>query len=315
MRWSVSSAKIFSKCQRKWYFTQIAASHGKKDPLRREIYLLKQLKSISAWRGILVDTVIKKAIVPELLLRKIPSEDKVLKFASSIIERQLEFGRALRFREPDMTKSKAGDDYAAFYDLEYNDGLDDTKIQTAIEEIEASLLNLLKSNFLKNIFQSSSQIIAQRTLTHYFEYTTLTCTPDLIVFFERSEPMVVDWKVHAFGTVEYWLQLGIYGYVLSLIEPHRDFPKEFQLVSGSLDNYKLIEYQLLRNQIRKYSLSRQDIADLEDYIFNSINQMKRLVNGKKYKELDINLFQTTRFPNICTRCEFKKICWKDDEYE
>jgi len=315
MKWSISTSRVFNTCQRKWYFSQIAASHGKKDTFRRELFLLKQLRSVFAWRGSLVDLVIEKMIVPELKLHRIPSESQVLTYASELIQKQLDFGKTLRFREQDMTKTKAGDDYAAFYDLEYKGKLNDDQIKTAIDEIKTSLQNLLKSELLEEIRSANTYVIAQRTLNHRFEDTSIICTPDLITFFSDRGPMIVDWKVHAFGTTEYWLQLGIYGHALTQVSPHKDFPANFQDQTKSIDKIRLIEYQLLNDQIREYSMTEKNIADIEDYIFTSIDQISRLVNGKKYKDLDSKIFETARFSNMCTRCGFKKICWSGDEYE
>lgn len=57
MKWSFYKAKTFNRCQRKWYYSEIEASHSKKDADRREIYLLKQLQSVPAWIGSVVDTI------------------------------------------------------------------------------------------------------------------------------------------------------------------------------------------------------------------------------------------------------------------
>lgn len=310
MRWSVSKSKIFSQCQRKWYFSEIVASHGKKDFYRREVFLLKQLKSIYAWRGSLVDTVIERKIVPEILRKRIPSKDDVLNFALKLVEDQIEFGKSQKFRDLDITKSKVGDIYTAFFDLEYSGCLDEKKLQEGISEIKKSLLNLLNSDLLQEIKNKSTYVIAQRPLNYNFDGTTITCIPDLIVFFEKSGYMIVDWKVHAYATTEYWLQLGIYGYVFSLMKPHQDFTSYLQNESCDVQKLRLIEFQLLKNQIREYSLSEADIADIEDYIFESITQMNTLTDGKKYDQLDINQFRTAYSPNICNRCGFKKVCWE-----
>ena len=51
MKWSINRSKMFAKCQRKWYFSEIVAQPRVKAGIRREVYVLKQLKSIYAWRG------------------------------------------------------------------------------------------------------------------------------------------------------------------------------------------------------------------------------------------------------------------------
>jgi len=311
MNWSFTASKIFSQCPRKWYYSKIMASPTTKDPLKREAYLLKQLQTIYAWRGSLVDTVITKLIVPKIKHHTLPSESEVIGYAMQLAAKQIEFGKSGKYRLPNMKKSSAGDAYCAFYDVEYNGNVDETKIQQAIEDIKNSLKNLLRSDFLKYIARHSSQIIAQRRLTFHFAGVRISSTPDLIVFFKNERPLIVDWKVHGFAYVEYRLQLGIYGIALSKVNPHKDFPNDTYNQLRDPTTIGSIEYQLLKNQLREYSFNTEDILDIEDYIFQSIMQINRAIDGKKYGRLDASQFQTARSPDICGRCQFKKLCWKN----
>lgn len=307
MRWSYSESKMFSKCQRKWYYFSIVANPNSKDPLRREAYLLKQLQGISAWRGSLVDIVIQKSIIPKMRYHSLPSENEVLKYATRLIDKQLAFGKEKKYLS--TNKSSADDAYCAFYELEYEDGLDDEKLQKARDDITISLKNLLHSNLIKEIMTNNSYIISQRELTFPFEEDiNVSCTPDMIVFFKNKSPLIVDWKVHLFGNTDAWLQLGIYALALLRTKPHKDFPQDTYKIEHPSDVH-LIEYQLLKNVQRKYSISSDDIIDIEDYIFESSMRMKKLVNGRKYSRLDISRFETARSPEICEKCQFKKLCW------
>ncbi len=310
MRWSITRSKIFSRCQRKWYYSVIMANHKSNDPLRKEAYLLKQLQSLHAWRGSLVDSVIQKLIVPRIKSRNFPSEDEVIDFSMKLMDKQLEFGKARKHRCPNVTKSNGNGAYCAFYDLEYNGELNEQALQKARQDVAVSLRNLVHSDFLKKIMTNSSYVTAQRPLVFEFENTTISCTPDLLAFFNDAPPLIVDWKVHSFGNADSWLQLGVYAVALSRTEPHKDFPEDIQNQLKDPANVRLVEYQLLKNKRREYSISPEDIADIYDYIFRSCTEMNRLVNGKKYDKLHINQFQTARSPETCERCQFKKLCWK-----
>lgn len=310
MKWSITKSKMFSKCPRKWFYHEIMANSRAKDPLRREAYLLKQLQSVYAWRGSLVDTVIERFIVPRMKSNTLPSEEEVIEFSMNLMSKQLEFGKDERHRLPNSTKSNVGDEYCAFYDMEYNGGLDENTLQEAREDVIISLKNLISSEFLKRIMETSSFFAAQRSLTFKFGNTTISCTPDLITFFTDDPPLITDWKVHAFASADSWLQLGVYAFALSNIKPHRDFPKDIQSQLEDPTMIRLIEYQLLKNKKRVYSVSPEDITDIEDYIYKSSTQMGMLVNGQKYDELDIGQFPTARSPEICERCQFKKLCWR-----
>jgi len=310
MKWSFSTSKMFLHCPRKWYYSQIAASHAAKNPLRREAFLLKQLQSVYAWRGRLVDTVIEKVIVPGIKSKNLPSQDDAITFSINLMKKQLKFGKERKFRCNNATKSSVGETYCAFYDMEYNGGLDENSVLKAKEDVIVSLRNLLRSNLIREIMEKSSYIAAQRSLIFHFEETTISCTPDLLVFFPNESPLIIDWKVHAFARADYWLQLGIYAIALSRIEPHKDFPKGIKSQLEDPTTFRLIEYQLLKNEQREYSISLEDIADIEDYIFLSCTQMNNLLNGKKFKELDIEQFRTARFPETCCKCQFRKLCWR-----
>ena len=310
MKWSFSASRMFSECPRKWYYSKIVANPMAKDPLRREAHLLKQLKSLYAWRGSLVDTVIEKLIVPRIKSNNLPSEEDVTVFSTDLMNRQLEFGKQKKYRSSNSTKSSVGDEYCAFYDVEYNGGLNEDAIQEAKEEVLISLRNLLRSNLIRQVMEESSYVVAQRPLVFQFEDTTISCTPDLLVFHGNAPPKIIDWKVHAFARNDFWLQLGVYAIALSKIKPHKDFPKDMEKRLKDPTTFRLIEYQLLKNEQREHSITLEDVADIEDYIFISCTQMNDLVNGKKFKELDIEQFQTALFPNICSKCKFKKICWK-----
>jgi len=309
MKWSVTKSKIFSKCQRKWYYSEILANHKSKDPLRREAYLLKQLQSLYAWRGSLVDSVIQKMIVPKIKFGNLPSEAGVIDFSMKLMDKQLEFGKAAKHRCTDITKSNGNGAYCAFYDVEYNGGISEETLQEARQDVVTSLRNLINSDFLKQITADSSYVAAQRSLVFHFENTTISCTPDLLTFFSAAPPLIVDWKVHSFSNAESWLQLGVYAVALSRIEPHKDFPEGIKTQLRDPTNIRLVEYQLLKNKQREYSVSPEDIADIYDYIFISCTEMNKLVNGKKHDSLDINQFQTARSPKTCEGCQFKKLCW------
>src|SRR4030067_1282509 len=150
MEWSISKSKMFMKCQRKWYYYTIVASPTSKDPFRRQAQQLKQLQSVYAWRGSVVDRVIQKFMVPEIRRHNLPSEDAVLNYASQLMDKQIDFGRQRKHLLAEESQSGC-DEYCAFYDLEYGIDLDEGSLSIAREEVALALKNLLKSNFLKQI--------------------------------------------------------------------------------------------------------------------------------------------------------------------
>lgn len=69
-RWSISADRLFRKCNRQYFYRQIAASHGRKDPFRRHLFVLKQLMTLDLWRGKVIHQGIEKFVASVLKLRQ-----------------------------------------------------------------------------------------------------------------------------------------------------------------------------------------------------------------------------------------------------
>ena len=311
MKWSVSSAKIFQKCQRQWYYGTILAHHsGKSPPTRREAFLLKQCSSIFAWRGKIVDKVIQDYIVPKLIYdRSIPNIEKTLSYAKDLAKRQLEFGKANRHREEGIVKSKCDDIYCAFFDVEYNGGLKNEQVKETLEDIAIALKNLLESNLIKEILSTGSRIFTQKSLSIKYDVFTVSGTPDLVVFFPNKPPLIIDWKCHKNRSTDFWLQLGVYAFILSQV----DIYKYFWQIPGSetfnAEDVRVIEFQLLLNEPKEYTLTLNDIGDVEDFIYSTGKIMKEFYDERKL--FDHNLFQLAVFSSQCRSCQFQKLCMED----
>ncbi|RLI97246.1 MAG: hypothetical protein DRO96_01080 [Candidatus Aenigmatarchaeota archaeon] len=309
MIWSVSKSAMFKQCPRKWYYSQVMASRGIKNAERRQVYLLNQLQSAYAWRGNIVDKTISDYVVPFMNRNTCPNQHGVIAYAMQLMEKQLAFAKERTFANPATTKTASGDKYCALYEIEYGKEINEELLESLRQEIKTALNNFLGSELIKELTNSTAYLVTQRSLRFKYADNSVTCTPDLIAFYDDKSPLIVDWKVHAFGIKQYWLQLGIYALALSLVTPHRDFTNYNH--SKIPTQTRLLEYQLLSNQQREYSLNDEDIIELEDYMYQSIEDMNRLVDGKKYGHVDMEKFRTAQSPSTCSRCNFRKVCWED----
>ena len=223
MRWSYSAAQTFALCPRKWYFGTVLANGRASNELRKEAFFLKQLDNVHAWRGKLVDYVISNKIVPQLN-KKIPFElQDSLDYADELIEKQISFAKSKKHRTG-VSKSSHPEDYCALFEIDYNGNLNNNDLDTAKKDIHASLTNFYNSKLLSMICEEKPYLIAQRPLQFSFAGVTVVSYPDLMIFFEKKNPMIVDWKVQTPKHKEHWIQLGIYAWALSKVNPHADFP-------------------------------------------------------------------------------------------
>jgi CRISPR/Cas system-associated exonuclease Cas4 (RecB family) len=230
----------------------------------------------------------------------------MLNYARKIFNQQIRFARANLMREPGMTVKKAGESFAALYDVEYGDGVDEEDVQVAWHDIETALINLLEMTDLRRKLVNASHLIAQRPLTFSYEGVKAKMTPDLVAFFNDQPPLIVDWKVHTFGSHAYRLQLALYALALINCEPHSDFPNGYQRYAPT--NLQLSEVQLLKKRQRHYRLTDADIDAVSNYMARSALDMELAV-APFDGELLIDDIPTPNNPDKCPRCPFRSLCW------
>src|SRR5437867_1789653 len=66
IKWSFSADRCARRCQRQFFLQHKAAWHTTRDPVRREAFLLKQVKTLELWQGTLVHRAIELHVVPAL---------------------------------------------------------------------------------------------------------------------------------------------------------------------------------------------------------------------------------------------------------
>jgi PD-(D/E)XK nuclease superfamily len=309
MKWSLSGAKTFRRCQRQWFYRACLSNGVTKDPVRRNVYLLGKLQTISGWRGSIIDNVITTGVVPALQDDRMPDPVAVIARAKRLYDLQLATALDHPLRQPDRTVKSWGDAYAAFHSVEYGDGPSREELDRAWQEIETALRNLFGMTALLNRLRGASKLVVQRSLQYSCCGVTVVAVPDLIAFYADEPPAIVDWKAHIVGTMDASTQLAIYSIALKACQPHRDFPAS--LARWSVGSIRLVEVQLLLNRIRKHDLDDDDRNAVEAYVAESANSMLMAVNGKKSADLMVEDFSTAAFDGTCERCSFRKVCWEN----
>jgi hypothetical protein len=309
MRWSYSASRSFHQCQRQWFFKNIVANANAKDPLRKQAHLLSKLQSISAWRGSIVDKVISETLIANLN-RGIPINlPKAINCARGLFDRQLSYARRHPITDSTLKVSQEGEDFTVLHAMEYEGELPEHEIERAWCEIETALVNLFSMENIKRILKSANYIVPQRPLQFtLMDGVTVLAFPDAVLFRENAAPAIIDWKVHAFGTNDAWLQLAIYAIALSCCKPHKDFPAGFKVRPKEI---MLYEVQLLTNVVREHLLHEQQIMEAEEYMLSSAYEIACLTEGKKCAALSVEDFRVTMYAETCQRCNFRAICWEE----
>lgn len=307
MTWSLSTAKTFNQCQRQWYFKACLGNWKAKDPQRRKAYLLSKLRSISAWRGTIVDSIISEVVVPAIKKRQNPSLVHAQQMARSLFERQLAVARLHPLHQPGFSPSKAGSDFAAFHCVEYGSEISEAEIERARVEIDQSLANLFAMSEVWSELKVAQYLAIQPPLSFSHTGETVQAVPDLIAFYTNKPPLIIDWKVHFFGVYRASMQLGIYALALGRGNPHKGFPT---FRKWEVTDFRLWEVQLLRNQIRRYELNETRIIEIDTFIAESVSEMQLIVGGAKKSTLEPMEFLTASSPETCQSCNYQSMCWE-----
>ncbi|MDO1449552.1 PD-(D/E)XK nuclease family protein [Rhodocytophaga aerolata] len=304
MIWSPSAHKIFSRCPRQWFYKNVMADgRVKKDPLRIEATRLSKLKTIEAWRGMVVDQVISDFIIPRLNRKMTIVKDEVISIARKIFDKQFELAC---LAPQNYSKIEVG-----LLEIENGSSISSEQIEKAWAEVESALNNFLLDEELQSELKSGDYLVPQRPLTFKVGSFSVRGFPDLILFRQNSPPIIYDWKVHFFGTISYEQQLMVYALALTRIKPHVDF--ERYIIGHVGEDIRLTEVQLIShnsNYKRHYYVTSSKLEEIESFISDSLLKMYLAGGYRKYSEISASDFDTTHYPENCTFCSFTKLCKK-----
>lgn len=288
----------------------MANANATKKPERKEAAILRNLQSLNAWRGSMVDYIIGKEIVPYLQQGIWPQYKEVLMAMKALFQEQYAFAKAQKYREEGITKTKAGEHFLALYDLEYApEKITRNSLNNAYLEAVQAIKNLFANYHFLEYLRSASQLITQRQdiQIKYNEHFTLKAIPDLLIFLENPFRVhIVDWKVHSLAKYTYEEQLRLYAWILKKSNRPKDFPAD--LDNFPITEIQLTEYQLLKNEVREHSISLEDVQQIEQNIAQSIKEMTQANAHLKYQQLDMAHFPVNRSEANCMACRFRKIC-------
>ena len=278
----------------------MAHHNAKKDPIRREVYLIKQLSSLSAWRGRLVHLALEKYFVPSLENRNIISGDELTSKTLALAQKQLAFSRQKKYRQDGTTKTKAGDAFLALKIHEGDCHLERRQIETVFEDIKICYQNLYShSRFIDFISKQADWYQTEFRLSFKSNQTTVVAQPDLVIGYGEKKICIIDWKTGRDRTYDRSKQL--YLYALAVIKSNRWSNYE-------LRDILLVEANLLQNKFIKYTLDRFQESEIEDFLADSISKIEAVTGDSKYDLDRLDDYAYASNPSSCQHCNFASMC-------
>lgn len=299
--WSFSTERSFRRCQRQYYFREIAAWHNGRDPVRREAFILKQLKSPETWRGSVVHTAIERFVVSCWQTRQPVDWTAAIANATDLARRQFTFSSLRRFRENGVSKSAAGDDYCALTGHDREEGVPKEVLERTLHEIETALRNLSMMRDLLRYIEGRKTYFSELPVSVEYNGARINGRIDLMFFRGFGQPTIIDWKAYeSVAGSDAHLQTALYAWLLCR-HPKWNVPAPEQV--------ELIEVRLGReaSSIRhRFDASR--FRELEDRIFRSVEEIRALCGDGSYATQDLADYAFTENPNSCAYCPFRRLC-------
>lgn len=301
MAWSYSSYSSFNRCKRQYFYSNEFAHHSaKKNPLKREAYLLKQLTPSRFWPGKLAE-----AAIEDVLIKNNPCGNgiphRLYEYAAKLAERQMAFSLSGEFRR--VVKSNVGREYFRLLEHEY--GMDDSGLlESSIDELRVCFeryptihlkdLGILLNDLLLSAATKQCQVPIS---TNLFD-TTVQCNLDCLIEY-GSKLIVIDWKVSKTSASDFSKQLLTYALVVSQTKKG---------LEKGLNNILIYEINLFTGKVTRYPLDEVTVAEAEDFIFDSVKLLERVTERRGRNDLDPEDFPPCENIQVCEFCNFQKIC-------
>jgi hypothetical protein len=300
IKWSFSTDRCVRRCQRQYFLQHVAAWHNARDPIRREAFLLKQVKTLDLWQGSLVHLGIELYVVPALQEHRRIDWDAAIAATQAMVDRQFAFSKARRYREKGMSKKKAGDDYCALAGHETEAGVSADEYHRVLQTVEQSFRNLAGMTELLEEIQRAERHWQELVLHLEYDIARIEVRLDLLYFRAFGQPTIVDWKVsESMGGSDTDLQTALYAWAICQHPKWRvDHPEECELV----------EVQLLTQDVVRHRATQEIFDRLENRIYRSVNMIQSLRLGRKYDLADLEDYDFAGNPNSCSYCPQGELC-------
>jgi len=300
IKWSFSSEKCFRQCQRQYYFRNIAAWHNGREPVRREAFILKQLKTRELWQGGLVHLGIERFVIPNLETRVETNWNHVIESTWKLALGQFHFSEKRRYREEGMSKTKAGDNYCALAIHEREEEISNDWLGAVREVIERCFKNLSEMDDLWQELANRGRYWAEVPLRLSYDRVHIEVRLDLLCFRAFGKPIIVDWKIsESMGGYDARLQTILYAWALCQTPA-------WQVANA--EDVDILEVPLLKGQIVRHKIKAEHFSELENRIYRGTDEIESLVEDKKFESIQLEDFDFTENPNSCKYCFFQSLC-------
>ncbi|MCL4732918.1 PD-(D/E)XK nuclease family protein [Patescibacteria group bacterium] len=305
MKHSISAERMWQRCRRQYFFSEIMANANANDPKRKEAQFLRKVDSVDTWIGNLVHGVIEHHLVPALQNGFWPSENEVIYKAIDLARRQFSFSATGQYHH--ISKENAGDEYCVLQEHYFADRYrSETDIDEVTEIIAQALSNLLQSRNMKAFLMERKSYAAEKMLWINVDGVSITAKLDLAMPFHDLMGLdIVDWKV-ASRVSNYNYQVAVY----ALAALNNDTLPYFSLARTQIRGHiiNLLDDDPSDALEKAYYIDDEAIFRTENMLFERIEQIRALRGDKRYQDLEISTFALAESDGTCALCSWQELC-------
>ncbi len=284
--WSASRHDCFQTCKRRYYYSYYASSE---DP---EIYRLKKLSALPLWAG----SVVHETIEGFLKTRdSVPSREEQEAFVRAVVHTQM-LGQ--------WKESEAGSLRFRLFEHEYQTAIDPEDKKILVGTVMRSLRNFFRSPTLCEAFAAGRErwLTVEDLVSFQVAGVPVFLRMDLAYKDANGRVVIVDWKT---GRGEgRFNEVQLAGYAL------------YAAQQGWVDSPEELVTELAYLAIPKYVRRSVDARRLDAarrFIEKSAGRMRGLLLDPLLNLARLEDFPMIDKPQICRRCNFRKLCFPRSE--
>jgi len=291
--WSVSKARTFDECARRYYFQTYGAWGGwlpGADARTREIHLLKQVQNRYMWIGDLVHRAVEVALKLFRMHGELPGRREI----------EARFDRKMRegFRASRDDRLRTHGEGTRLFEHELpQDDLDEGVWSDMHRRGLGAIRGLWTSPLVDRIRDAGRERILAVEDFGTFEVGDVPVRVKVdLAFYDGERLRVVDWKTGKGRSRDAATQLACY----ALYARHR--------WNAPLDRILATEGYLLRGEAVDHAVTAPELAAAAEFIRRSARAMRAPladVEANLAEEADFGRVEDLR---VCKRCAFQRVC-------
>ncbi len=306
VKWSYTAVNTLRECNRKYYFSNVLATHGRKNPLRRKAYELKNMQNLTMWKGSVIDKFMETVIIPLINEKQNLDFNSLAQQAVALAKRQFEYSKLKIYKEPFTTKAEVGSDFCILDIHENGKEYQEFEVEVAYSVIHDTILRIpsisMPDGQLLIEYLKQCNALTPNVTNWIVHVENAIVKPQIdLIAYKNWKPVVIDWKLSDSYTSDYSRQLIICGITVYLKRLEKIDKPEYQY-----SDIKLFEVNLLNGIVKEHEFEVERINQLIDEINLTSKDISLLT--ERTNEIDIEEFELTDNEGSCKFCDYRSLC-------